>query len=171
MPRSNRALEALRITHSDLLAARQALHDLAMTLNERRIDKDDAPDYTSQDTPATFGTAIERVRRDGRGHRQEAVVRAGSACRGAATEPGAATTGATPSFLNALADSREGLYRQLEQIAAALRRLEPHSPIPFLLERCVKTRCVAIPQLMRAMMSRRAALSDLDRLLGIDEKS
>src|SRR5262245_11343990 len=38
-------IESLRTIHADLLAARQALSDLATTLTTRRVDPDGTPDY------------------------------------------------------------------------------------------------------------------------------
>src|SRR5436190_117277 len=89
-----------------------------------------------------------------------------------------AVASAKPSVLESLrtthadapAGTREGLYRQLEQIAAALRRVEPHSPVPFILERCVRLGALPFPDLMRAMIQENAALDALDRLLGIEKK-
>jgi type VI secretion system protein ImpA len=165
------ALETLRTTHADLLASRQALRDLAAALNDRRIDKDGTPDYTSLDSSANLGTAIERCI-----EMVEEIAKTRAfplippeAKPVAATAAGNAA-GTAESVPAALADSRDGLYRQLEQIAAALRRIEPHSPIPFLLERCVKLGALPFPQLMRAMLHEKGGLEDLDRLLGIDEK-
>ena len=70
----------------------------------------------------------------------------------------------------AAAGTREGLYRQLESIAAALRHLEPHSPIPFLLERCVKMGAMPFPELMRAMIRESNTIDEVERLLGIEKK-
>ncbi len=46
-------------------------------------------------------------------------------------------------------DSRAALYGQLERIAGALKRIEPHSPVPYLLERCVKFGRVPVAELAR----------------------
>ena len=44
------------------------------------------------------------------------------------------------------------MYQQIAEIAEALRRLEPHSPIPYLLERCVKLGALPFPELMREVI-------------------
>src|SRR5262245_11039340 len=53
-------LEALRVTYADLRAAKQALADLSTALTARRLDKDNASDFTSQDTASNMGTALEQ---------------------------------------------------------------------------------------------------------------
>ena len=163
-------LEALRGTHADLLAARQALDDLVTTLAARRIDPDNTPDYTSHDTPSNLGTALDKcidmvediAKR--RGFHLVPPVPGAESDAGAGASTGEAGIPATT------AGTREGLYRQLGEIAAALRRIEPHSPIPFLLERCVKLGGMPFPELMRAMIRENAAVDEVDRLLGIEKK-
>jgi type VI secretion system protein ImpA len=59
------------------------------------------------------------------------------------------------------------LYRQLAQIADALKRIEPHSPIPYLLERCVRLGAMPFPELMREVIREAGALDEIDRLLGL----
>lgn len=63
--------------------------------------------------------------------------------------------------------SRDQMYRQLEQIAAGLRRLEPHSPVPYLIERCVRMGALPFPDLMREVLGQHAVLDEIDRLLGL----
>jgi len=165
-------LETLRTTHSDLLAARQALADLATALDARRIDKDNTPDYASTDTGGNLGAAIERcieMVENIANKRNFPLIPPTAATEPSSTgTPSTSVAGAeTPA---AVSGSREGLYRQIEQIAASLRRLEPHSPIPFLLERCVKLGALPFPELMRAMINENSALGQLDQLLGIEKK-
>ncbi len=75
---------------------------------------------------------------------------------------GADAGGPTPA-----AGGRDQLYRQLAQIAAALKRIEPHSPIPYLLDRCVRLGAMPFPELMREVIREAASLDELDRLLGL----
>jgi type VI secretion system protein ImpA len=63
--------------------------------------------------------------------------------------------------------SRDQMYRQLEQIAAGLRRLEPHSPVPYLIERCVRMGALPFPDLMREVLGQNVVLDEIDRLLGL----
>jgi type VI secretion system protein ImpA len=162
-------LESLRPIHADLLAAKQALTDLVTTLDSRRIDKDNTPDYSSPDTSSNLGAAIERgieMIEDIAKVRNFALV----ATPAAATPQSEGATSSVAETPTNISGSREGLYRQLEQIALALRKLEPHSPIPFLIERCVKLGALPFPELMRAMLHENAAVGELDQLLGIDKK-
>lgn len=165
-------LEQLRATHADLLAARKALDDLAAALDKRRIDKEEAPDYKPSEATNNLGYAIERCI-DGTlaiAQMRNFELVPPPIGEPAPGKPGAARPGAAPAGPAGIADTREGLYRQIEQIAAALQRMEPHSPIPFLLERCVKLGKLPFPQLMRAMVREKATLDELDRLLGVEEK-
>ncbi len=164
-------LESLRSVHGDLLAAKQALADLVTALDSRRIDKDNTPDYFSPDTPSNIGAAIERgieMIEDIAKMRNFPLVATPAA---ATPEDGntASSVSLTEATVN-VSGTREGLYRQLEHIANALRKLEPHSPIPFLIERCVKLGAMPFPDLMRAMLHENAAVGELDQLLGIEKK-
>ncbi len=65
--------------------------------------------------------------------------------------------------------SRDQAYRQLAQAAALLRQLEPHSPIPYLIQRAVELGSMPFPQLIRALIREQNVLSELNRELGIKE--
>lgn len=164
-------LEPLRTTHADLLAARQALADLSAALTERRLDKNEAPDYTSPDKPSNLGGAIEKCIEmvEQIAHTRGFPLVPVSATA-AAAQPADGESASESAATAAPATNREGLYRQIEQIAATLRRVEPHSPIPFLLERCVRLGRLPFPELMRAMLGGNAAVDELDKLLGIEKK-
>jgi type VI secretion system protein ImpA len=163
------SLEQLRKTHADLLAARQALTDLAAALTTRRIDKDNTPDYASTDSSSNLGSAIERCIEMVEDIAKRRAFPLVPPTPGAEPQPGEPAK-ANESQATPPAGAREGLYRQIEQIAAALRRIEPHSPIPFILERCVKMGAMPFPELMRAIIRENATLDELDRLLGIEKK-
>ena len=65
--------------------------------------------------------------------------------------------------------NRAEIYRQLEQSANVLRQLEPHSPIPYLIQRAVELGSMPFPQLIRALIREPNILSELNRELGIKE--
>jgi type VI secretion system protein ImpA len=65
--------------------------------------------------------------------------------------------------------SREQAYRQLAQAAALLRQLEPHSPIPYLIQRAVELGSMPFPQLIRALIREQNVLTELNRELGIKD--
>lgn len=50
------------------------------------------------------------------------------------------------------AATREDLYRQLAATAAQLQAMEPHSPIPILIQRAVELGSLPFPQLMTALV-------------------
>jgi type VI secretion system protein ImpA len=77
-----------------------------------------------------------------------------------ASSPGAATP---PRRLA----SREEAYRQLAEAAALLRQLEPHSPIPYLIQRAVELGKLPFPQLMRRLVRDANVLAELERELGV----
>src|SRR5712692_5199980 len=68
------------------------------------------------------------------------------------------------------AGSRDQAYRQLAQAAAVLRQLEPHSPIPYLIQRAVELGSMPFPQMIRALIREQNVLSELSRELGIKDQ-
>jgi type VI secretion system protein ImpA len=65
--------------------------------------------------------------------------------------------------------SREEAYRQLAQAAETLERLEPHSPIPYLVRRAVELGSLPFPQLIKALIRDANVLSELSREFGLKE--
>ncbi len=64
-------------------------------------------------------------------------------------------------------NSRGAIYAQLAEAADALQRLEPHSPVPFLILRAVELGGLPFPQLMAALIRDSSVLSEMKRELGI----
>jgi type VI secretion system protein ImpA len=67
--------------------------------------------------------------------------------------------------------TREEAYRALRKAADILRDLEPHSPIPYLIERAVELGAMPFPQLMKALIRNDSVLDEMNRELGIKEGS
>jgi len=65
---------------------------------------------------------------------------------------------------------REDVYRQLNDAAALLQRLEPHSPIPYLIQRAIELGAMPFPKLMRALIRDENVLTEMNRELGIKEE-
>lgn len=80
-----------------------------------------------------------------------------------------AVDGAPAGAAPGAATSRAEIYRQLEQAALALRDLEPHSPIPYLLLRAVELGKMPFPTLMVELVREPVVLTQLRRELGIKE--
>lgn len=68
------------------------------------------------------------------------------------------------------AGNREEAYRQLAQAAAILQQLEPHSPIPYLVQRACALGALPFPQMIKALIREPNVLSELARELGIKEE-
>jgi type VI secretion system protein ImpA len=65
--------------------------------------------------------------------------------------------------------TRDAVYQRLAAAAAVLQKLEPHSPIPYLIRRAVDLGAMPFPQLMRALISDAKTLDEMNRGLGIKE--
>jgi type VI secretion system protein ImpA len=158
----------LRFAHDDLTAALQALKDLSAELDAKTKE---APNFLGEDSN-NLGTAIGQCI----GLVKEIAERRGVSLTD--EPPGGPDGGTKPSAHGdggkagpvGVASNREGLYRQLREIAERLKVIEPHSPVPFLLERCVKLGSLPFPELMRAIVRETATLDELDRLLGLAKK-
>lgn len=87
----------------------------------------------------------------------------------ATIEGGAEVSAETPARAtppNTVA-TRADIYARLAEAAAKLQEIEPHSPIPYLLQRAVELGQMPFPQLMRALISDESVIADLNRGLGI----
>lgn len=169
LPKADAA--GVRRTYEELIEARAALQSLAAVLDEK-MGADVAPDFLTPENESNLGTAIALCL----GLIEDVARRSGVALTDTPTAIASAPDGATSAngpvaSVGALAGTREGLYRQVEQIGAALKRIEPHSPIPYLLERCVKLGTLSFPDLMRAIIRENSALDELDRLLGVEKSA
>ncbi len=63
--------------------------------------------------------------------------------------------------------TRDDIYSELATAAAALERLEPHSPVPFLVRCAVELGALPFPLLMQALIRDVNVLSEMNRELGI----
>jgi len=167
---------SIKAAYDDLEETTQVLRDLAAALDER-MGADVAPDFLSMETSGNIGSAlakcvelVEQV-----AHKRGVVLKAAepgedeeasSEAVGASVSPSGSGGGSGGG--TGVANNREGLYSQLSRIAVALKSIEPHSPVPYLIERCVRMGGMAFPDLMRAMVRENAALDELDRLLGME---
>jgi type VI secretion system protein ImpA len=67
------------------------------------------------------------------------------------------------------ATTREGAYRQLEAAADALARVEPHSPVPYLVKRAVQLKDIKFPDLVEQLTKDANVLAFLKRDLTAPE--
>ncbi|HEY2148882.1 MAG TPA: type VI secretion system protein TssA, partial [Pirellulales bacterium] len=66
--------------------------------------------------------------------------------------------------------TREDIYQELAVAAAALERLEPHSPVPFLVRRAVELGALPFPLLMQELIRDANVLAEMNRELGIKQR-
>ncbi len=64
--------------------------------------------------------------------------------------------------------TRLAAYQQIEQAADLLCRLEPHSPVPYLVKRAVEMGRQPFPQMIRQLVREENTLTEMYRELGID---
>lgn len=65
--------------------------------------------------------------------------------------------------------SRDDVYRQLNDAAKLLERLEPHSPIPYLIQKAIKLGAMPFPLLIKSLIRDENTIKELNRELGIKD--
>lgn len=155
----------------------EAVHESKETLTElgRALDErfgENAPDLMSEENPDNIGRVLVSADREvtklqkARGLISDGSEAASDSTTDSSDRSGGGgnneSSGGNPRTMN-----REGLYRQIETIADALARLEPHSPIPFLLKRVVKLGSLSFPELMKEFVRDSGTIDEVNRLLGI----
>lgn len=63
--------------------------------------------------------------------------------------------------------TRDDLYKQLNEAATALQRMEPHSPVPYIIQRAVALGALPFPQLMQELIRDANVITEMNRELGI----
>jgi type VI secretion system protein ImpA len=86
-------------------------------------------------------------------------------------ERGAQTAATAANGPAAVLATREDAYRQLKAAADLLQRLEPHSPVPYLVHKAVQLGALPFPQLIRALVRDANVLGELNRELGIKDNA
>lgn len=83
----------------------------------------------------------------------------------------AAPTLAPYSELHASRDiqGRQDAYDRLRDIADYLAKIEPHSPVPFLLRRAIRWGSMRFSDLLPEMMSNQEGLAEVNQILRIDD--
>lgn len=148
----------------DLKAARDRLKALDETLHDKMGEF--APDLTSSENTENLGAAVNDCLKVAN---QLLKIKTGAGT-GGSDSPGESTSagGGGGASVSRSLSSRADAYRMLHEAADMLQRLEPHSPIPYLVKRAVKLGELKFPDLMRALIRENAVLDELDRLMGIE---
>lgn len=159
--------QVLRDLIDDLTATRENLKQLEEALTDRMGEV--APDLTSSENSEHLGAALNdcwKVAQQWWQRKQGTrMVETGSGA--VAIERSVPATPGQPHSLATRADA----YRMLNQAADLLQTLEPHSPIPYLVKRAVRLGELKFPELMRALIRESSVLDELDRLMGLENKS
>jgi type VI secretion system protein ImpA len=85
----------------------------------------------------------------------------------AASAENAESAAATALPVGGEVQSRREAYEQIDRAADLLRRLEPHSPVPYLVKRAVSLGRMPFPTLIKQLVREENILSELYRELGI----
>jgi type VI secretion system protein ImpA len=143
----------------DLTESAQEAYQLTQKLNERL--QADAPSMggirEALDNCLTLAKEISQ--RKGGGAVAAEAPEAGQPAEGADGQARAGKMAAT----------RDEAYRQLAQLASLLKQLEPHSPIPYFLERAVAMGALPFPLMIKELVRVPEVLTELNRELGIKE--
>ncbi|MGZ3390885.1 MAG: hypothetical protein ACXVCF_14990, partial [Isosphaeraceae bacterium] len=67
-------------------------------------------------------------------------------------------------------ETRAEIYARVAEAAAKLQQIEPHSPIPYLLNRAVELGSLPFPELMKSLILNADVLTLMNRELGIKEQ-
>jgi type VI secretion system protein ImpA len=92
---------------------------------------------------------------------------AAGAASGEADTTGAAPGEGQPGGPARTLLTRADVYARLTEAADLLERLEPHSPVPYLIRKAVEFGGLPFPQLMRALIRDDSVLTEMNRELGI----
>jgi type VI secretion system protein ImpA len=65
--------------------------------------------------------------------------------------------------------TRADIYRQLQALATQLQSMEPHSPIPYLIQRCVNLGNLPFPDMIKELVREDKVLAEMKRELGIKD--
>ena len=66
--------------------------------------------------------------------------------------------------------TREEVYEQLAAAATVLSQIEPHSPIPYMIQRAVELGRLPFPQLIKVLVRDQGIITQLNRELGIRDE-
>jgi len=153
--------EAARYTVALLEECKLALDALKVKLNERLGDL--APGMTQ------LGRAIEDCRSLAdmiarrKGPAPEAEVEQSDAGTSTETRPieGVLSAGNAPA-------TRDAVYRQLTEAARILEKIEPHSPVPYLIKRAVALGAMPFHEMIKSFVRDTAVFAEMARELAIE---
>lgn len=89
---------------------------------------------------------------------------------GAAPVTGSETSGAPRGSAPGVIQSREDAFRALTAAAQYFRRTEPHSPISYGIEQCVRWGAMSLPELLRELVADESVRGQYFQRVGIREE-
>lgn len=155
-------LETVQDLVDDLKSAKESLQALTDVLNDKMGEF--APDFVSSENNEHIGAAINDCLKVAN---QVLQKKTGAPVTGDDGSSGGGSSGGGGAVAMNLS-SRADAYRMLNEAADLLQRLEPHSPIPYLVKRAVYLGELKFPELMKALLRENAALDELYRLVGVE---
>jgi type VI secretion system protein ImpA len=157
------------ITHTPLERCEAVAVELAESLEETNRLVEVLGQKMGESAPAL--THVRQAVQDCQGLQQQIVQikRLAAPPSEPGTDGGAAPAPGQPAPARAVT-SRAEAYRQLSQAAAILQQLEPHSPIPYLVQRAVQLGGLSFPQLIKELVRDSNIIKELNRELGIKDE-
>lgn len=150
--------------HEDVQQAQAALAELDKTATQRLGGL--APGVTAfRQALEECEALIRRIRKDKGGLETKAADAATGAEPAAATGPRTGTAAAGPI------GSREDAFRRLAEVSSYLRRAEPQSPVPLLIDRAIAWGQMPFDQLLREMIKDESSRLQVGDLLGIKTRT
>ncbi|HUR27989.1 MAG TPA: type VI secretion system protein TssA [Planctomycetota bacterium] len=153
---SSTSADFLRKQSEDLAQCRAEFGLLSQALDAKA--KTDAPPTSS------IAAALDRAT-DALNFLARGVL--ASPADGAAAAPAGAGGPAAPARAGGPVQTRDEALRALAQIAEFFRRTEPHSPVPYGIERAVRWAGLPLPTLIEELIPDTSARSDFHKLTGI----
>ncbi len=114
-------------------------------------------------------TSVREALNDCRALAQQILQKKGGAAPAAPAGTEAATGAPAENPVEKKMATRADVYSTIAQAAAVLQQLEPHSPIPYLLNRAVDLGNLPFPELMKNLILNADVVKLMNRELGIKD--
>jgi type VI secretion system protein ImpA len=161
----NKAIDRLPLADCERLAGdiARSIDDLAQTTQAVQ-DKMGAEAPDTGELRSALQGVLQLVRQVlGKKRPPEPVTSNGAP----SSEQDTATLAASLGLSTRAPATRAEVYRQLAQAATVLRALEPHSPIPYLIQRAVDLGAKPFPEMIRELIREPNTLAELCREFGL----
>lgn len=151
--------EAVRDTAAVLAECKESLEALKVKLNERLGDL--APGMTQLGRAIEDCRALAELIASRKGPAPEAVQPDAGTPAESKSADATSNGGSAPA-------TRDAVYRQLAEAARVLERIEPHSPVPYLIRRAVALGGLPFHEMIKSFVRDAAVLTEMARELAIE---